>query len=72
MLSRLHRILTGLLALWILAANLRAQDYRVSVYFDAGYGEIPAVASSNGTAQNGYKVEIGSFISSNQSTVQAL
>jgi autotransporter-associated beta strand protein len=69
---RLFHILTGLLALWVFAGNLLAQDYRVSVYFDAGYGEIPAVADGNGTAQNGYKVEIGSFISSNQSTVQAL
>ncbi len=62
----------AVLALLLALANVAAQDYRVSVYFDAGYGEIPAVADDNGTAQNGYKIEIGSFLSANQSTVQAL
>lgn len=70
--SRLDHFLACIFALWFFAGNLMAQDYRVSVYFDAGYGEIPAIADGNGTAQNGYKVAIGSFISANQSAVQAL
>jgi autotransporter-associated beta strand protein len=75
MTCRLQKLRNGLIALAALLtglASLEAQGYRVSVYFDAGYGDIPAVADGNGTASNGYKVGIGSFLSANQSTVQAL
>jgi autotransporter-associated beta strand protein len=65
-------LLTLILAIAGSLPNLLSQNYSVSIYFDAGFGEVPFVANENGVAQNGYTVSVGSFLSSNVTDVEAL
>jgi autotransporter-associated beta strand protein len=56
----------------VLVASAYAANETVTIDITAGGGIFPFISNSAGTAQDGYTVRVGSFLSANQSTVQAL
>lgn len=66
------RILVGLAVLATGLASAFAAGETVTIDAIAGGGFVPYIANEAGTAQNGVTVRVGSFLSANQSTVEAL
>ena len=55
-----------------LVASAFAANETVTIDITAGGGITPFISNADGTAQDGYTVRVGSFLSSNQSTIEAL
>ena len=55
-----------------LVASAYAANETVTIDITAGGGITPFISNAAGTAQDGYTVRVGSFLSSNQSTIEAL
>ena len=55
-----------------LVASAYAANETVTIDITAGGGITPFISNAAGTAQDGYTVRVGSFLSANQSTIEAL
>ena len=66
------RTLVSIAAAAALVVSAYAAGETVTIDITAGGGIFPFISNSAGTAQDGYTVRVGSFLSANQSTIQAL
>ena len=55
-----------------LVSSAYAANETVTIDITAGGGIFPFISNAAGTAQDGYTVRVGSFLSANQSTIEAL
>lgn len=66
------RILVSIALAAALVASVYAANETVTIDITAGGGITPFISNAAGTAQDGYTMRVGAFLSANQSTIEAL
>ena len=66
------RTLVSIALATALVSSAYAANETVTIDITAGGGITPFISNAVGTAQDGYTVRVGSFLSANQSTIEAL